>query len=76
MLHPQAGSSGHGGGDEGLMAGFGRSVRDRSLALTTARESLESHLMAFAAEQARVDGVVLNMDSYRMMAEQAALGPI
>jgi len=58
------------------MAGFGRSVRDRSLALTTARESLESHLMAFATEQARVDGVVLNMDSYRMMAEQAALGPI
>jgi hypothetical protein len=32
--------------------------------------------MAFATEQARVDGVVLNMDSYRMMAEQAALGPI
>ena len=33
--------------------------------LTSARASLESHLMAFAAEKARVDGVMLDMPSYR-----------
>jgi predicted dehydrogenase len=71
-IGPQAGGSGHGGGDEGLMAAFVRAVRDRSAALTTARASLESHLMAFAAEQARVEGKVVEMDTYRAQAEEAA----
>jgi len=63
------GTSGHGGGDEGVMAAFVSAVRDPSTALTTARESLESHLMAFAAEQARVDGTIVAMDEFRRQAE-------
>jgi predicted dehydrogenase len=65
------GATGHGGGDEGLMAAFVRAVRDPSTALTTARESLESHLMAFAAEEARVNGTVVGMDEFRRQAEMA-----
>ena len=72
-IDPQAGGSGHGGGDEGVMAAFVRAVRDSSsAALTSARESLESHLMAFAAEQARVEGAIVEMATYRERAE--ALG--
>jgi predicted dehydrogenase len=68
----EAGTSGHGGGDEGVMAAFVSAVRDPSTALTTARESLESHLMAFAAEQARVDGTIVAMDEFRRQAEDVA----
>lgn len=68
-IAPEIGKGGHSGGDEGLMAAFVRAVRDRSAALTTARESLESHLIAFAAEQARVEGTVVDMEAYRAQAE-------
>lgn len=49
---------GHGGGDQGLMAAFVAAVarRDPSLIRSGARESLESHLMAFAAERSRDSG--------------------
>ena len=75
------GATGHGGGDTGLMAGFVRAVRDHALALTTAgspvseatlttgRESLESHLMAFAAEEARVNETTVYMDEFRRQSE-------
>jgi len=68
---PQGDGSGHGGGDVGVMTGFVRAVRDPSTAQTTARESLESHLMAFAAEQARVNGAVVSMNELRRRAEVA-----
>jgi predicted dehydrogenase len=70
QVNPQAGDSGHGGGDEGVMAAFVRAVRTPSCVLecrsaTTARESLESHLMAFAAEQARVEGAIVDAAAFR-----------
>jgi hypothetical protein len=68
-------ATGHGGGDAGLMAGLARAVRDRSQARTTARQSLESHLMAFAAEEARQDGTVVHMDKYRGRAEETGKTP-
>ncbi len=68
-IDPQRGTSGHGGGDEGIMAAFVNALRDPNTAMTTARESLESHLMAFAAEEARVDGSIVSMDSFRRQAE-------
>ena len=76
-VKPRTGGSGHGGGDEGVMAAFVRAVRDpshvlRSRSATTARASLESHLMAFAAEQARVEGAVVDMAPYRQRAEALA----
>jgi len=37
--------------------------------LTTARESLESHLLAFAAEESRLNDTVVNMGDFRRRAE-------
>ncbi len=66
---------GHGGGDMGLVASFVRALRaDRPEVLTSARNSLESHLMAFAAEQARVEGGVVDMGEYRARAERRSGG--
>ncbi len=64
------GGTGHGGGDYGLMHDFVRAVHNPELALTTARESLESHLMAFAAEQSRHEGSVIDMHDFRAQAEE------
>lgn len=57
---------GHGGGDFGIMRSFlnaMRGVPDDST--TTARESLESHLLAFASEESRLSYSIINMPEYR-----------
>jgi len=60
------GVGGHGGGDDGLMRAFVGAIRgDRAGVLTSAREALASHLMAFAAEQSRVTGEAMDLDHYR-----------
>ena len=66
---PKAGS-GHGGGDEKLMETFVQAMRGEGPGLlNSASEALESHLMAFAAEESRVDGgVVIDMEEYRRKA--------
>ena len=61
-------SSGHGGGDFGIVEGFVRAVRGEAPPLTTAREALESHLLAFAAEQSRLEGSVVDMAEFRTRA--------
>ncbi len=60
-------SDGHGGGDEGIMKAFIRNVggEDRTKVLTDARASLESHLMAFAADISRLEERVVKMDEMR-----------
>jgi len=61
----------HAGGDEGLMEAFVQVLRDGTQApLTSGRASLESHLLAFAAEHARAAGSVVDMAAYRAAAEQ------
>jgi predicted dehydrogenase len=57
----------HGGGDQGLIASFAASLRDGAAPepLTSARASLESHLMGFAAERARLESRVVAMDELR-----------
>lgn len=62
---PDVLEGGHGGGDTGLMKDFvnlclGRQEDSR----TNPRTSLESHIMAFAAEDSRVNGNVVYMDEY------------
>jgi len=54
---------GHGGGDYGLMQAFVEAVRhnDQSLVLSGATESLETHEMVFAAERARLEGIVATL---------------
>jgi predicted dehydrogenase len=60
------GVGGHGGGDDGLMRAFvGAITRYRGAVLTSAREAVASHLMAFAAERARVTGEAVDLERYR-----------
>jgi len=75
IIRPELGraeAAGHGGGDEGVMRAFVRAVREgKSEPPTSARASLESHLLAFAAEKARVEGIIVDMDTYRRQVESA-----
>jgi predicted dehydrogenase len=62
VIHPTTGSSGHGGGDFGLMRAFIDSINGKpSKHSTTARVSLESHLLAFASEVSRKENRVIAM---------------
>lgn len=58
---------GHGGGDYGLMDSFIAAVAtgDRSRILSGPRETLETHLMVFAAERARRRNRVVDVDSVK-----------
>jgi predicted dehydrogenase len=55
--------SGHGGGDYGLAQAFIEAVRDKDprKILTGMAESLETHLMVFAAEQSRLERRVVEV---------------
>ena len=56
-----------------VMRAFVRALREgESNPLTPTRASLESHLLAFAAEKARVEGTIVDMDTYRRQVEGAA----
>jgi hypothetical protein len=58
--------AGHGGGDHALLEAFLRSViGDGKDALSLAEQALESHLLAFAAETARLEGKVIDMEEFR-----------
>lgn len=57
---------GHGGGDMVLMQAFVDSLEGNTgAARSLARQSLESHLMAFAAERARIEGCVMEAETFR-----------
>lgn len=54
-------SSGHGGGDYGLVRDFIRAVGERKPEhlLTTVQEAMESHLIGFRAEESRTEGKIV-----------------
>ena len=56
MMH-----SGHGGGDYGIMQDFLQVVRTGGESLTSAKASLQSHLMCFAAERSRKEHIVVEL---------------
>jgi predicted dehydrogenase len=71
------GVGGHGGGDAGVMRAFVCAVRGvGSGALTSARASLESHLLAFAAERSRLTGATVDMAAYRAEVENSVPAPV
>ena len=57
--------SGHGGGDAGLMEQFVKAMNGKQAPLTSPRDALESHLMGFAAEAARLGPITVDMDAFR-----------
>ncbi|MDU5144528.1 MAG: Gfo/Idh/MocA family oxidoreductase [Paenibacillus dendritiformis] len=66
FLGAPGGHAGHGGGDEGLIRDFIRLVANGGAlqGLTSAENSVQSHMMAFAAEEARVTGKVVHLPEY------------
>lgn len=76
-ISPTIMSGSHGGGDEGLVAAFvAATLDDHSPISTSGAESLESHLMAFAAEEARMTGRVIDMEEYRARWPVGRSGPL
>jgi predicted dehydrogenase len=70
VIHPATGL-GHGGGDDGLLHTFASKVRslvpaDRLNALTSASISVQSHMMAFAAEAARLEKRVVDLEEFAL----------
>ncbi|MFI4910149.1 MAG: Gfo/Idh/MocA family protein [Sedimentisphaeraceae bacterium JB056] len=59
-------SDGHGGGDFGIMESFVDALLNENDGgiRTGAEETLVSHLMTFAAEKARIDNKVVELDSF------------
>jgi predicted dehydrogenase len=64
----------HGGGDEQILLAFADAVRvgTDEHALASAKQCLESHLLCFAAEQARETGQVVDMAELRSAAKAEA----
>ena len=67
----------HGGGDEALLLAFAEAVGNErpGEALVSADRCLESHMICFAAEEARASGAVVDMAEFRGRAEKDALAP-
>ncbi len=58
--------SSHGGGDDGIMRDFTQLVRSDNggVGLTSADISVQSHIMAFAAEKSRIDKEVIDIKKF------------
>jgi predicted dehydrogenase len=73
VLHVGKTTGGHGGGDDGLISAFIQSVQTgHQDPASTGRVALESHLMAFAAEESRLTGQPVEMAAYRKAVEDRA----
>ncbi len=64
---------GHGGGDGGIIRALSRWLQgdfsDKSIC--TIAETTENHLIAYAAEESRIKGTVIDMDEYNKRIEQS-----
>jgi hypothetical protein len=75
---PEASTSGHGGGDLGLVGTFVEAVRTRRQDLlgTDITEVLKSHLTVFAAEHSRKTGTVVDCVEFENAARRAWDGSV
>lgn len=65
VVNPKQITGGHGGGDTGIMEDFiSLILSNKGKALTSANVSVQSHMMAFAAEESRLTDKVVNMKDY------------
>ena len=65
VINIRTNGSGHGGGDAGIMEDFTAVLSGEKESRSSISRSVESHLMAFAIEQARLTGNVVDMAEYR-----------
>lgn len=71
VIRPAAVDGGHHGGDTGLMNDFlGNLGRADFNSRSSIDMSVESHLMAYAAEEARVTGTIIDLDQLREQVQQ------
>ena len=65
VINPKQVAGGHGGGDTGIMEDFiSLILSQKGKALTSASVSVQSHMMAFAAEESRLNNKVIDMKEY------------
>lgn len=65
VITVKVGSSGHSGSDDAFMRGFLRTVETNgAFTLSSAEQSVESHLIAMAAEESRITGKTIDMQQY------------
>lgn len=67
VIHLNKPVGGHGGGDQGIMRSFLNELnqKDNKESLSSASTSLQSHLMAFAAEESRLNnGQSIELEAY------------
>ena len=64
---------GHGGGDQGIMSAFFERMQGTytGKSISTLRQSVDNHLMAFAAEESRIEGTVVTMKEYAARLNEA-----
>ncbi len=69
-------TGGHGGGDSGIMKAFFERLKGeyRGNSICSLRESCENHLIAFAAEESRLTGKVVDMKEYAKRIADGILG--
>ena len=65
VYHIRTNRSGHGGGDAGIMMEFSASVHAGIQTRSAISDSVESHIMACALEEARLTGKVIDLNLYR-----------
>ena len=66
VIHTALVQGGHGGGDVGLMEDFLSLMQTRSNdSRSSIGQSVESHVMAYAAEQSRIAGKVIDIDELK-----------
>ena len=60
------GESGHGGSDEAIMREFVETLRgdSQAISLSSAKVSVQSHLMALAAEESRLTGQAVTLAEF------------
>ena len=71
IIRPEESTSGHSGGDSGIVEDFLSMLEGKlSESSTDIHESVESHMMACAAEEARLTGNVISIEDFRRKHER------
>ena len=71
IIHPEESTSGHSGGDSGIVEDFLAMMEGKlNESSTDIHESVESHMMACAAEEARLTGKVIRIADFRRKHER------